>query len=274
MIPSDDCELLSELEKHGSITLLAEALKLDKAFISRKIGKIALAAPVLEKVGGKWSLTSRGEQLVRWFRESVERQKQILENNDELRIYTTQTISDRILTPLLAKIQKKTKLKKVKILTGSPNVEEALLSKKIDLAFVCDIPRSPEIRYRRLFKAPVIGISSTQKKELSSLSLDELMEYPYVIHSDMTIRGMLKIENEIAAPVAEIDHISGVRQAVVSGHGWSILPLYAVEQELKNKTLQQLPNVPTYVNEDFQLWWVPGRFSQSMILEIGSMLAT
>lgn len=63
----------------------------------------------------------------------------------------------------------------------------------------------------------------------------------------------------------EFDHISGVRQAIVEGLGWSILPYYAIADEVNKKLVHCLPGISLANAEEFQLWWVPGRLHKKTL---------
>jgi DNA-binding transcriptional LysR family regulator len=63
----------------------------------------------------------------------------------------------------------------------------------------------------------------------------------------------------------EFDHISGVRQAVVEGLGWSILPYYAIEDEVNKKLVSCVNGISLAHTEEFQLWWVPGRLHKKTL---------
>jgi DNA-binding transcriptional LysR family regulator len=264
-IPSADCAFLSELNKHGSLSNLCSERNIDKGFASRKLSRIANLAAVLEKVNGKWELTQMGVELINWYQEASEKQKSILNAQAQLRIATTQIISERIISPVLDKLKKDLELEKMAILSGFVDVEHALLSRQIDCAIFCSIPKTPEIRYKKVFKYPLVLVAPYGWDKNISDPVKLLKDYPYVSHTQMNMRGMLRVEENVPPAVIEFDHISGVRQAIIQGIGWSILPLYAIADEITRKQVICLNAITLPHNEEFQLWWVPGRLNKKTI---------
>lgn len=271
-LESADCELLYLLKTHGSLAGITSAIGLDKGYLSRRMTKISTLAPVLIRVQGKWQLTPQGLKIVEWYEEALTKQEMILLGKEELIFGTTQTISERKLTALLPEVIKETHFKKFKMVTQLESVESALLAGKIDFAFVCAIPQSPEVRFKKLIKWPyVIVIPPLWQDHFKTL--DDLLRKPYVSHSGIDMRLILGKEEQIAPPVASFDHLIGVREGVVNGLGWSILPLYTIERELKMKSLKLVKNLPKLIQEEeFQLWWVPGNLDKKTVQTIASGL--
>lgn len=269
-LESQDCELLALYSEYGSLVGMGEALQIDKGQLSRKITRLATLAPVLVRVQGKWSLTPQGHQVVQWYKDAINSQNIIFQGKKELIISTTQAISERKLTPLISKILEDTQYQHLKILTNVDNIENALFEGVMDFALTCAIPKSPEIRYKKVYKAEFIVVTPANWKEKN---LKELMKLPYIIHTGIQPRTLLAIEEEIAAPVASFDHIVGVRQAVLAGLGWAILPEYAVELEIKEKKLKMIKLQTITKIEEFQLWWIPGKINKKNILKMTQLLS-
>ncbi len=242
IISSSDCEFLEAFDRAGSLAELSRELNLDKGFTSRKLTKIASSAPVLTKVLGKWMLTQQGQELVKWYKAAKESQKIILTGKSELIIGTTQLVSERRLIPQGHLILKSTGHKKFKILTSFGALDAALLPSKVDCIISCDIPHHPEIRFKKLFSSPFVLVRpSSWRGEIKSL--EELFKRPYVSHSDIEVRELLKMEEAVSNPIATFDHLVGVREAVSAGLGWAILPEYAVERELTSRKLIEITEV-------------------------------
>ena len=259
----DDCEFLQQLEVAGSVTGICEKLKLDKGFVSRKISRISALAPVLERVGGKWRLTSKGSEVVNWYRASSESQRAILHGRTELKIGTTQVISERKLANRLDQIRENTGFKNVSVITAIDDVEKALLGRRMDCAWVCKVPLSPEIRYKKIFTSPLVVCLPSQWKKKPDSIQDLVQNFPYVSHTSINIRELLRMDEAVPHPVAQFDHLSGVRQATVQGLGWSILPLYSVESEIEESRLSMFHTLDRF--EEFKLWWVPSRWKRSAL---------
>ncbi len=265
-LTTEDYELLLHLQEHGSITAVAEVMSLDKAFISRKVAKIAEKAPVLEKVGGKWVLTGKGDEVLRSFVEWKSKQQRIFEDERGLILVTTQAISERVVIPLLSRKTKENKVSLTTIFAGQGSAHDLLLSRKADLALVCGIPSVPDFRYKKVSHYPFYAVSSDMKH--ASFERDRLLKEPYGTHSGSNLRELLKIESPLQAPTLVCDHISGMREAVLSGIGWSVLPSYAVDREIQKGELHILKQLPVDFSEQFYLWWIANRLSKSVIDQV------
>jgi DNA-binding transcriptional LysR family regulator len=271
LLPSQDCEFLEAFERHGSLAELARALNLDKGFVSRKMSKIAGSAPVLTKVQGKWLLTGQGIDLIKWYKEAKEKQKTILTGKTELVIGTTQLFSERKLTEKGAQLLKATGFSKLKVLSNFGALDSALLSGKVDLIISCDIPHSPEIRYKKFFSSPYVVVRPSSWRGEFHEPID-LFKKPYVVHTGIDVRELLKIESSVPAPIASFDHLVGVREAVSAGMGWAILPEYASAREVLMKKIVEVPEIKIAAAEQFQLWWLPGKMESSAVSALLNLL--
>jgi DNA-binding transcriptional LysR family regulator len=233
LLSSEECGLLDQFQKSGSLSALCEDLGVDKGFLSRKISKLATTAAVLEKVQGKWALTPQGEEIVAWYREATEKQRTILNTTHELRLATSQTLSERVLSQALQPLKESLQLERILVQTSFSDVEHALLSRKMDCAIFCAIPKTPEVRYKNLFRFPYGVVAPVGWDASLSNPRELLQKYPYVSHQSLSLRSFLGVEEACPKPVLEFDHVSGVRQAVVEGNGWTVLPLYAVAEEVR-----------------------------------------
>lgn len=264
LLSSQDCEFLAAFKKYGSLSELCAALSMDKGQASRRMSRIAGLAPVLTRVQSKWSLTREGEEVVNWYLEALESQRIIMEGKKEVTVGTTQVISDRILIPMTPAFLKESKLQRFKVKTEFGTAQEGLFSRRIDYALVCAIPQSPEIRFKKVFTASyVIVLPASWKDDIENL--EALMKRPYVRHSSIDMRQLLNFEDEIPHPVAEFDHLVGVRQGILSGLGWGVLPSYAVESEIKEKKIKLMKKVPNLsLSETFYLWWLPSNVDKKV----------
>lgn len=268
-----ECEILSLLKDHETLSRMALVLNMDKGQLSRKISKISDTAPVLTKIQGKWSLTSQGIDLVEWYKGILREQTDILSRKRELSIVTTQNISERIVCSKTPEIKNLSGYESIRISTSVSSVESDLLSGKIDFALLCSIPENPEIRYKKLFKSRFRIVFPYRWKQTPD-DIQSLLSLPYVTHTGLDVRHFLNIENNISAPFARYDHLSGVRQGVIEGQGWAILPEYAVLNEISEKKLKFSDNSwGLSASEEFQLWWFPGKTEKKMAMKISDLFA-
>ena len=262
LVSSSDCEMLLNLRYYRTLTGMADGLGLDKSYLSKRLARIASEAPVLEKINGKWSLNSRGIELVKWYEQALQDQQAILKNNQTFTIAVTQLISERIMVGLIPELKEVLKSEKLFLTSTINDLEEALLVDKINFALTCGIPNSPEIRYKKVFKSPLAVVVPNSWKENFDNVVELFNHKPYAAHSSMNLRKILSINEEVPEAVLVFDHLSGVREAVSQGLTWSILPLYAIQREIEKKSVKVFKLLP--IKEEFQLWWHPQRISKGL----------
>lgn len=265
ILSSDECYFLSQFRQLATVGKLSEKLGVDAAHTSRKLAQIARRANVLERVNGRWSLTPLGEQFASWYDESVRAQRSLSGQQNHFRVYTTQTLSERWLTKRILKLQNLLSVSQTSVVTHLESLESALLSKQIDLAITCHVPHHPEIRFKRLFKSDFVAVATNKRRNLQTCSIEELMQIPYIAHSGLNPRSFLDESFQDLKVTLQFDHLSGVRQSLLENTGWSILPHYAIESELKNKELIRLAQIKVNATEDFQMCWRSKRFTPQQI---------
>ena len=86
LLNSEDCELLLEFEQSGTIAKVATRINKDPSGVSRQLNKIASIYPAIEKRQGRWVLTETGRRLNSYTRDSIEMQKQLIQQEFILRL--------------------------------------------------------------------------------------------------------------------------------------------------------------------------------------------
>jgi len=253
---AEESELLLAFEKMGNIEATARALRKDASGVSRQLSVIAKRCPALEKRNGRWMITEIGKALNGLARNVIQAQYGLLESRRSLVIRTNREFGSRVIGPNFLSLQKALPNTLLSVLTFENGTEEALLKGKVEIGFGCGRPFDPGIAYKLLVSEPIVIVATKAfrrrfEKEITERRLYQaphlLWErlYPDKIFSDR--------ENKINVR-AVFNDIATARAACLAGAGWSLLPRYSVEQELRDGTLEII-ELKKSGEAYYGLWW-------------------
>lgn len=167
-----------------------------------------------------------------------------------------------MLAPKLAEITHGEKNLQISVFVSQNGSENFLLRGDADLAIECNRPKSPEIRFKRVVEEPfVVVISPSLLKAKKIRAVEELLEYPHLLHQGLKTSEVLKLSHDIPNVQAIFNDIAMIWAAACAGLGWALLPRYAVALELKEKQLIEIrhPVLPKIEPEHFGVWWLRDR---------------
>lgn len=251
---TEDMRLLFLLSEEKTVRAVAERLGRDQTTVTRQLSQLAQKYPVLQKNNGVWFLTGFGQEVAKFSRRLMNEQRQLIDLPKIIRIGTTKEFSEWVLTPLLSKILNASKSSfQIAVLTEVGGFEKALMEGKIDIVISCGKPVDPLIRFKKMKSFPLTCVSPVAIREKDKLT--KLMSMPVVEHTGMTVRTLIANQPHYPEVVAQFDHISGVRGASRAGLGWTILPSYTVQQDIKAGHLHEIP-LPELgeLKEEFSIW--------------------
>lgn len=253
---TDDMRLLFLLSEEQTVKGVAERLGRDQTTVTRQLSQLSQKFPVLQKNNGVWLLTSFGQEVAKFSRRLMNEQRQLIDLPKVIRIATTKEFSEWVLSPLLGKIISTSKSAfQIAVLTEVGPFEKALLDGKIDIVISCGKPVDPLIKFKRMKSFPLVCVHSAPVREKDKIT--KLMSLPAVEHTGMTIRSLITNQLHYPEVVAQFDHISGVRGACRAGLGWTILPSYSVQKDIKGGDLHEI-NISelSELKEEFSVWYV------------------
>jgi DNA-binding transcriptional LysR family regulator len=262
-LSSEQCEILLAFEDAGSLARLAEALANDISSVSRKLQAIARSAPLLEKQGGRWRLTPLGRQLNHWTRDAAQSQKRLLAQRTALRVAATREFAARILSPRLPELlSAQSGAVELSVVTAESGIEGLLLSGAADLGFDCGRPEDPAIRFRAVRNESFTVVASPRFGGRARVrSLADLLPLPHLQYQRTRTARLLELPRELPSVRASFNDIASVREACLAGHGWAVLPTYAVSRELARGELRAVGTSRAIRAEKFGDWWVGRRAS-------------
>ncbi|MBN8701778.1 MAG: LysR family transcriptional regulator [Bacteroidetes bacterium] len=144
--------------------------------------------------------------------------------------------------------------------TNKAKVIESLENNETDFALISTIPKNLKLEEEILLenKLYLIGNKDANKKNVTTKELNSL---PYIFREDgsatrLAMEGYLDKQNISVRKKVELTSNEAVKQAVIAGLGYSIMPLIGIRNELKNKELYIIksPNLP--MKSNWRLVWL------------------
>lgn len=263
LIDPTDCLLLKTIHETASLREAALQLKCDPAGLTRRIQKLAEDTGLVQKVGLRWKVTSRGLDLVAWVNDSMESQKRMLTSRQNLRIAATAWFAEEVLIPNLSKLPKFLGHEiTASVLLPEKGLEPALLDGSVDFVMTCHPPENPEIEHRSLASEDWVIVApksweSEFRRTADPLTL--LAHKPYVRHLQLNHDLFLPELKTLTESNYSFDTLAAVKTAVRSGHGWSVVPRFLVDYELEQKNLYRVSYDLDVKDRRVCLWWLRNR---------------
>ncbi len=149
--------------------------------------------------------------------------------------------------------------------TNKNKVLESLEKNEIDVALVSILPTSLSVEKLDLMenKLYLVGNMNTKfKKGINSVDL--FKELPLIFREKgsgtrQTMERFIERQNITVLKKMELTSNEAVKQAVMAGLGYSIMPLVGIKNELQNKELQIIPIKGLPIKTTWSLIWLKGK---------------
>ncbi len=266
LISPEICLILKAFRDSNSLREAASLLNCDPAGLTRKVQMISQEYGFLEKVNNRWQVSSRGLDLVAWVEESIQTQHHLISEKSSLRFASTMWFFESQIIPNLMSLKKKLGTDiSLSMSVPSKSFDDALIGGSVDFVIVCHPPNSPEIEHRQLINEKwIIVAPSSWKSELKKNFHEIIQDKPFIRHTDINqdllIPNIIIRQNDIV-----IDNLIGVRSAVCSNLGWSIVPKILVRRELEEGRLIELHLEVPIRDRKICVWWLRNRQSSKKI---------
>lgn len=149
--------------------------------------------------------------------------------------------------------------------TNKTKVLESLEDNVVDFALVSILPAKMKIEHLDLLpnKLYLVG-KKKQRTNKTTFQQEALSDLPFIFRErgSGTRQAMesyfqgYKIQME---PKLELTSNEAVKQAVLAGLGWSIMPLIGIRNEIRNKELQIFPAAGLPIATTWRLIWLKGK---------------
>jgi DNA-binding transcriptional LysR family regulator len=146
--------------------------------------------------------------------------------------------------------------------TNKAKVVRALEVNEVDFAMVSVLPKHLKINRVELMENKLYLVGGTKHEVKNNRSTHKFFEKLPLIYREqgsatrMAMEGYVK-RNKLPSPKKiELTSNEAVKQAVISGLGYSIMPLIGIKNELMNKDLQILPVKGLPISTTWNLIWL------------------
>jgi len=149
--------------------------------------------------------------------------------------------------------------------TNKTRVVKTLELNKVDFALVSVLPKKLKVNRVELMQNKLFFVGGNQMKFTKAPSKKTLFEDLPLIYREQGSATRNAMENFIAKnkfPVRkkiELTSNEAVKQAVVSGLGYSIMPLIGIKNEVRNKDVQIIPVKGLPISTTWNLIWLKSK---------------
>ena len=244
----------------GSVRAAADKMDLNASVVSRQIAQLEaeLAIPLMERHGRGVKPTDAGQMLVDYFRQHRAHQDDLMTKLQEVRglarghidlVLGEGFVSDLMSSPLQNFWKQYPGLTVTMHLAGTNDVLSQVVEDVAHIGLVYNPPVIPSIRSRAAVRQPMCAIT-VPGHPLAELQRQPLLKhvctYPLALmHGSYGTRQVIALAEQMERiriePKLITDSISVIKQFVKAGLGVSLLPEFAVTQEVDAGELVALP---------------------------------
>lgn len=251
---------LYEAVMAGSVRAGADKMDMNPSVVSRQIAQLEaeLAMPLLERHGRGVKPTEAGAMLVDYFRQHCAHQDDVMAKLQEIRGLTRGHIdvvlgegfvSDLMARPLQEFWKRHPDLTVTLSLAGTNDVLRRVTEDLAHIGLVYNPPITPGIRSRAAIRQPMCVIA-TPDHPITAMQrqplLKHLVDYPVALmHGSYGTRQIVDLAQQMdrirLIPKLTTDSISVLKHFARAGLGVSLLPAFAVSQEIAAGDLVAIP---------------------------------
>ena len=149
--------------------------------------------------------------------------------------------------------------------TNKKKVIESLEKNEIDFALVSVLPSQMNIDKLDLLQNKLFLVGNSKANITSGVKSNDAFQYLPLIFREkgsgtrQTMEGFLKSNTVTVHKKMELTSNEAVKQAVLAGLGYSIMPLIGLKNELSNKELQIIPMKGLPITTNWSIIWLKGK---------------
>jgi len=149
--------------------------------------------------------------------------------------------------------------------TNKLKVLESLEHNEVDLALVSILPLHPQIEKMDLLQNKLYFVGNMERKFHRSETFKDLIQSVPMIYRESGSGTRQVMERYIEknkftiSKKMELTSNEAVKQALVAGLGYSVMPLIGIKNELFNKELQIIPAKGLPIKTTWSLIWLTGK---------------
>ena len=241
-----------------NFTKAATELYISQPAVSKHIQELeeTYKTKLFERNGSKIALTPAGEILVKHTKNIFEIYREIdfdmssfiSERQGLLRLGSSTTISQYIISPVLARFHQKQQEIKVNLLNGNTEqIENALINKEIEIGIVEGQSKNQSIKYIPFLKDELVLVCNSKNPFIkeNEISLDELKKMKFITRE----RGSGTLEvieyalKQVGLKISDLQiemqlgSTESIKSYLLNSDCFAFMSIHAVDKELKNNEL-------------------------------------
>lgn len=149
--------------------------------------------------------------------------------------------------------------------TNKSKVIKSLENNEVDFALVSILPETLHLEYLDLLPNKLFLIGNTAPKAKRGVTADKILETLPLIFREkgsgtrQTMEDFIRQNNISVMKKMELSSNEAVKQAVLAGLGYSIMPLIGIKNEIHNKELHIIPVKGLPITTTWRLVWLKGK---------------
>ncbi len=149
--------------------------------------------------------------------------------------------------------------------TNKSKVVESLENNEVDFALVSILPTTLNVEKLDLLQNKLYLVGNAGSKFVKGLKAKEIFENLPLIFREkgsgtrQTMENFIESNNISVLKKMELSSNEAVKQALLAGLGYSIMPLIGIKSELHNKELQIIPVKGLPIKTTWRLVWLKGK---------------
>jgi len=241
-----------------NFTKAATELYISQPAVSKHIQELeeTYKTKLFERNGSKIALTPAGEILVKHTKNIFEIYREIdfdmssfiSERQGLLRLGSSTTISQYIISPVLARFHQKQQEIKVNLLNGNTEqIENALINKEIEIGIVEGQSKNQSIKYLPFLKDELVLVCNSKNPFITEneISLDDLKTMKFITRE----RGSGTLEvieyalKQVGLKISDLQiemqlgSTESIKSYLLNSDCFAFMSIHAVDKELKNNEL-------------------------------------
>ncbi|GAA3740665.1 LysR family transcriptional regulator [Flavobacterium ginsengisoli] len=241
-----------------NFTKAATELYITQPAVSKHIQELeeAYKTKLFERNGSKIALTPAGKILLKYTKSIFDIYREIdfemssfnAERQGLLRLGASTTISQYIISPVLASFHQKQKDIKVNLLNGNTEqIENALINKEIEIGIVEGQSKNQSIKYIPFLKDELVLVCSSKNPlvQQNEISITDLKSMKFITRERGSgtlevIEFALKKANLKLADLQiemQLGSTESIKSYLLNSECFAFMSIHAVSKELKNKEL-------------------------------------
>lgn len=275
-------KIFLEVSRTGSITKAAEELHLSQPAVSMQLKNFQeqFDIPLIEVIGRKTFITEFGREIALAADKILKEVEAINTKNyayrgqlmGHLKIAVVSTGKYVMPYFLSSFLQQHSGVKLSMDVTNKATVIDNLEKNEVDFALVSVLPEHLQTESIQLMENKLFLVGGSEQELNQEHHSREILKEISLIYREqgsgtrLVMESFMKQHNLPIIKKMELTTNEAVKQAVIAGLGYSIMPIIGIKNELKNGDLKIIPVGGFPIKSDWQIIWMKGkRFSPTAL---------